>query len=139
MSPLLHGEINCIQQFLSPAGACPATKVCVFFATHEPCPLCLSGIAWSGFTYEDNRDVFSILPRDIDILQQVFRVPAPSDTQEKLAARPLYNRRNKFFVARSLAHLLGDMADESERMRWAGEIARIEELYGSLNSTSQDD
>jgi tRNA(Arg) A34 adenosine deaminase TadA len=67
-SPLLHGEINCIQQFFKlPKENRPETKDCVFFATHEPCSLCLSGITWSGFnefyymfTYEDSRDLFAI-------------------------------------------------------------------------------
>jgi tRNA(Arg) A34 adenosine deaminase TadA len=67
-SPLLHGEINCIQQFFKlPKEGRPETKDCVFFATHEPCSLCLSGITWSGFnefyymfTYEDSRDLFGI-------------------------------------------------------------------------------
>ena len=67
-SPLLHGEINCIQQFFKiPTADRPETKECVFFATHEPCSLCLSGITWSGFnefyymfTYEDSRDLFGI-------------------------------------------------------------------------------
>src|SRR4051812_621149 len=47
ISPLLHGEINCIQTFASPER--PPTKDCIFCATHEPCSLCLSGITWSGF------------------------------------------------------------------------------------------
>jgi len=67
-SPLLHGEINCIQKFFTlPQQGRPETKDCVFFATHEPCSLCLSGITWSGFnefyymfTYEDSRDLFAI-------------------------------------------------------------------------------
>jgi tRNA(Arg) A34 adenosine deaminase TadA len=67
-SPLLHGEINCIQQFFKlPTSQRPETKDCIFFATHEPCSLCLSGITWSGFnefyymfTYEDSRDLFAI-------------------------------------------------------------------------------
>lgn len=67
-SPLLHGEINCIQQFFKlPKDGRPETKDCIFFATHEPCSLCLSGITWSGFnefyymfTYEDSRDLFAI-------------------------------------------------------------------------------
>lgn len=70
-SPLLHGEINCIQKFFAaPATAenpRPAPRDCVFFATHEPCSLCLSGITWAGFTefyylftYEDSRDLFDI-------------------------------------------------------------------------------
>ncbi|KAK4099493.1 cytidine deaminase-like protein [Parathielavia hyrcaniae] len=145
VSPLLHGEINCIQTFfLSPPEGRPATKDCIFFSTHEPCSLCLSGIAWAGFnefyylfTYEDSRDLFSI-PYDIDILEQVFRVPAPSDTPETLAARPLYNRTNKFFAAKSLADLVGDIADEDDRKRWADEITRVKALYKSLDETYQE-
>jgi len=144
-SPLLHGEINCIQQFFSsPAEGRPATKDCVFFATHEPCSLCLSGITWAGFnefyylfTYEDSRDLFAI-PYDIDILEQVFRVPAPSDTDETLAARPLYNRKNKFFTAKSLVDLLAEIPDEAERKRLAAEINRVKELYNSLSATYQE-
>ncbi|KAK3332235.1 cytidine deaminase-like protein [Cercophora scortea] len=146
-SPLLHGEINCIQQFFSstPAdGTRPATKDCVFFATHEPCSLCLSGITWAGFnefyylfTYEDSRDLFAI-PYDIDILEQVFRVPGPSDTPETLAARPLYNRTNKFFTAKSLVDLLGEVADPTERAHWAEEIQRVKALYSGLSETYQE-
>ncbi|KAG6361833.1 hypothetical protein INS49_010062 [Diaporthe citri] len=98
-SPLLHGEINCIQEFFKEgadgSSALPPTRDCVFFATHEPCSLCLSGITWAGFrefyylfTYEDSRDLFSI-PYDIDILQEVFRVRAPGDSDESLAAAAL--------------------------------------------------
>ncbi|KAL2175042.1 cytidine deaminase-like protein [Thermothelomyces heterothallicus CBS 202.75] len=145
VSPLLHGEINCIQEFFasSPEGR-PATKDCIFFSTHEPCSLCLSGIAWAGFTefyylftYEDSRDLFSI-PYDIDILEQVFRVPAPSDTPETLAARPLYNHKNKFFAAKSLADLLEGVTDAAERKRLGDEISRVKDLYKSLDATYQE-
>ncbi|KAL2126979.1 hypothetical protein VTI74DRAFT_11538 [Chaetomium olivicolor] len=145
-SPLLHGEINCIQQFFaSPAAEGRlATKDCVFFSTHEPCSLCLSGIAWAGFgevyylfTYEDSRDLFSI-PYDIDILEEVFRVKAEGESEEGLKKRPLYNRTNKFFVARSLADLVEEIEDEEERQRWEGEIARVKEMYRSLDATYQE-
>lgn len=144
VSPLLHGEINCIQEFFaSPAEGRPDTKDCIFFSTHEPCSLCLSGITWAGFnefyylfTYEDSRDLFSI-PYDIDILEQVFRVPGPSDTEETLAQRPLYNRKNKFFTARSLADLLEGLPSDDDRKRWANEIARVKDMYKSLDATYQ--
>ena len=83
VSPLLHGEINCIHRFFTETYPDPAirpdtAKDCIFFATHEPCSLCLSGITWAGFsqifylfTHENSRDSFSI-PYDIEILQQVF-------------------------------------------------------------------
>lgn len=66
LSPLLHGEVNCIQEFFTnpqyntTASPRPSPKECLFLSTHEPCSLCLSGIAWAGFnefyylfTYED--------------------------------------------------------------------------------------
>jgi tRNA(Arg) A34 adenosine deaminase TadA len=146
VSPLLHGEINCIQQFFfnTSADARPATKDCIFFATHEPCSLCLSGITWAGFnefyylfTYEDSRDLFAI-PYDIDILEEVFRVPGPSDTPETLKERPLYNRKNKFFTAKSLADLLQEIEDKEERERLAAEIVRVKELYNGLSETYQE-
>lgn len=145
VSPLLHGEVNCIQEFFSsPSEGRPATKDCVFFATHEPCSLCLSAITWAGFnefyylfTYEDSRDLFAI-PYDIDILEQVFRVPAPSDTEETLAARPLYNRKNKFFTAKSLAHLVEELPDKADRKHWGSEITRVKELYDALSDTYQE-
>jgi tRNA(Arg) A34 adenosine deaminase TadA len=143
-SPLLHGEINCIQTFFSsPKEGRPETKDCIFFATHEPCSLCLSGITWSGFnefyylfTYEDSRDLFGI-PYDIDILQSVYQVPSPSDTPETLAAKPLYNRKNKFFNARSVADVVATMEDETAKTKWTAEIARVKAMYNELSDTYQ--
>ncbi|KAF3761979.1 cytidine/deoxycytidylate deaminase family protein [Cryphonectria parasitica EP155] len=159
VSPLLHGEINCIQEFFTKPGGLggeggrqresadvprPETKDCIFFATHEPCSLCLSGITWAGFrefyylfTYEDSRDLFAI-PYDIDILQEVFRVRAEGETDEALGGRALYNRRNKFFCAGSLAELVEQVEDGAERERWRGEIARVKGLYGELSDTYQE-
>jgi tRNA(Arg) A34 adenosine deaminase TadA len=146
VSPLLHGEINCIQQFFTsiPSSQRPTPRDCVFFATHEPCSLCLSGITWAGFsefyylfTYEDSRDLFAI-PYDIEILQEVFRVRAPGDTEETLGERPLYNRRNKFFTGRSLADLLEEVEDEKERERLRGGIERVKGLYNALSDRYQE-
>jgi tRNA(Arg) A34 adenosine deaminase TadA len=149
VSPLLHGEINCIQQFCTVDFPDPATRPnpktdCIFFATHEPCSLCLSGITWAGFsefyylfTYEDSRDLFSI-PYDIDILEEVFRVRAEGESDEALKARPLYNRKNKFFTAKSLADLVAEIGDEAERNRLAAEVDRVKGLYNALSETYQE-
>jgi tRNA(Arg) A34 adenosine deaminase TadA len=160
-SPLLHGEINCIQQFFAQTwfqdadgkltSQRPNPRDCVFLATHEPCSLCLSGITWSGFTnffylftYEDSRDLFAI-PYDIEILQEVFRVPAAvpegsSEGVEDIDARPLYNRRNKFFTARSFADLVREIAEKDgkeESKKWEDEVRRVKELYNGLSDTYQ--
>ena len=143
-SPLLHGEINCIQTFfVTPKDTRPDTKDCVFFATHEPCSLCLSGITWSGFnefyylfTYEDSRDLFAI-PYDIDILKSVYQVAGPNDTAESLEERPLYNRVNKFFKARSVADVVQDIGDEDVKTKLMAEVERVKAMYNELSATYQ--
>ncbi|KAI0601070.1 cytidine deaminase-like protein [Biscogniauxia sp. FL1348] len=195
-SPLLHGEVNCIQQFfaqghfpapeLSPPSPSPSPPVaskeeaietetenetkeeeipyplgpgrpsprsCVFLATHEPCSLCLSALAWAGFAtvyylfaHADSRDLFAI-PYDIEILEAVFRVdrhpPSPHPgTEEKgptptPSPLPLYNRTNKFFTARSLAELAAQVPDPQERRAWEAEIARVRALYDELSESYQ--
>ncbi|KAI1435416.1 cytidine deoxycytidylate deaminase family protein [Xylaria sp. CBS 124048] len=174
-SPLLHGEINCLQQFFgrtptpTPTPTPPAAtnnhrpvssrrqdpRDCVFLATHEPCSLCLSGIAWSRFdnvfylfTHEDSRDMFGS-PHDIEILQEVFGNPPPaaapasteSETLEESTddARPLYNRRNKFFTARSVGDLVREIVEKhgaTEGRKWEDEVTRVKALYNGLRDTS---
>lgn len=150
LSPLLHGEINCIQEFFTnplynpPEQPRPHPKECIFFATHEPCSLCLSGITWAGFrefyylfTYEDSRDLFGI-PYDIEILQEVFRVRGEGETAEGLEGRALYNRRNKFFEGKSLGELVGLVEDEGERRVLEGEIEAVKRAYNGLSDTYQE-
>ena len=148
VSPLLHGEINCIQRFFTvdypDASTRPSpSKDCIFFATHEPCSLCLSGIAWSGFsefyylfTYEDSRDLFAI-PYDIEILEQVFRVKG-QESEEQVGSRALYNRKNKFFTARSVEDVVAEVKEEEERIRLIREIERVKGLYNGLSETYQE-
>lgn len=148
VSPLLHGEINCIQQFFTadypdPDSRPDPARDCIFLATHEPCSLCLSGITWSGFnefyylfTYEDSRDLFSI-PYDIDILQEVFRVKGEAETEEQINTKPLYNRNNKFFKANSIADIVSTIENEDDKQKWMAEIERVKSLYNSLSETYQ--
>ncbi|ODO01887.1 CMP/dCMP deaminase zinc-binding protein [Cryptococcus wingfieldii CBS 7118] len=145
-SPLLHGEISCIQNFYAlPKAKRPDAKDCVFFATHEPCSLCLSGITWSGFdnihflfTYEDTRDAFSI-PHDIKILEEVFRVPSlsPHEDSSQLAQRPLYNKTNHFFSAFSIADLIADVP-QGERAEWEAKVKAVRDQYNALSSVYQE-
>ena len=138
-SPLLHGETNCIRQFFEIAeGTRPDTRSCIFFATHEPCSLCLSGIAWTAFptvyylfTYEETQTQLGI-PAGVDILEEVFRVPAPCDTKESLRDRPLYNRHNKFFTIGPISELVEEIKDETERNQARAELERIKSLWDGL-------
>lgn len=127
----------------------------------------LSGITWGGFstnyflfTYEDTRDTFAI-PYDIDILEQVFKVPAKGEAQEDYAARPLYNKSNKFWSAKvcarshvnegssspadviscpplqSVADLLEEVPAGEEKVGLVRKVAEVRALYDSLSETYQ--
>lgn len=67
----------------------------------------------------------------------MYQVPSSSDTPETLAAKPLYNRTNKFFKAKSVADLVAGMKDEEERAKWMTEIQRVKEMYNELSDTYQ--
>ncbi|WVQ80976.1 hypothetical protein IAT38_003083 [Cryptococcus sp. DSM 104549] len=130
-SPLLHGEINCIQHFY----ALPEDQ-------RPPPKDCLSGITWSGFdnhyflfTYEDTRDAFNI-PHDIKILEEVFKVPTPSESPYDYAARPLYNKTNAFWTARSVADLVNDLEGE-EKAAMEKRVLKIREEYNGLSGVYQ--
>ncbi|KAI0097506.1 cytidine/deoxycytidylate deaminase family protein [Nemania sp. FL0031] len=138
-SPLLHGETNCIREFFAlPKEKRPAPDRCVFFATHEPCSLCLSGIAWTGFpivyylfSYEDTRDLLGI-GGDIDILEEVFRVPT---TGEPPTGRPFYNKNNRFFTAKSISELVAEVEDENERVKLEVEVDRVRSSFDEFRKT----
>ncbi|GAA5989500.1 hypothetical protein JCM10908_000503 [Rhodotorula pacifica] len=142
-SPLLHGEIQTIQQFygIKKEEGRPDAKDTVFFATHEPCSLCLSGITWGGwdnffflFSYEDTRDAFSI-PHDIRILEEVFRVPSTCahETPSDLSLRPLYNAHNAFFSSYSCADLLEMIpASDPEREELVRMWDEVKKVYEGL-------
>ncbi|KAF5022695.1 hypothetical protein F66182_5243 [Fusarium sp. NRRL 66182] len=102
-----------------------------------------SGITWSGFkelyylfTYQDSRDEFAI-PYDIEILDEVFGVRAEGESDEAVRTRPLYNRTNKFFAAKSIQDLVGEVQDAQERQRWMAEADRVKGLYRALSDEYQ--
>lgn len=145
ISPLLHGETNCIQEFFTqiPKESRPNPKDCVFYATHEPCSLCLSAITWAGFnefyylfTYEDSRDEFAI-PYDIHILEEVYRVKSSKDTEESFKNRPLYNKDNYFFTSRSINEVV-DTLDETNINKFKNDINEIKKQYHDLSKTYQN-
>lgn len=65
-------------------------------------------------------------------------MPAPGDSEATLAQRELYNRRNKFFVGRSVGELVEEIEDESEKARLQTEVIRLKSLYGGLSETYQE-
>ncbi|BGO94124.1 hypothetical protein NBRC10512_002897 [Rhodotorula toruloides] len=144
-SPLLHGEIQTIQQFYAiDRSTRPDAKNCIFFSTHEPCSLCLSGITWGGFdtfyylfTYEDTRDAFSI-PYDIDILKEVFQVPCGACSSPPSSSQPLYNRTNKFFTSSPLSTLLSQIPAGAEKDELVALWEKVRGEYGRISGVYQE-
>ena len=132
-NPLWHGEIHALKAFyeLPPAGR-PATRDCVFLATHEPCSLCLSAITWSGFdnfyylfSHEDSRDSFAI-PHDLRILKEVFRLEPGG-----------YARENAYWTARSLAELIAG-CETIQRADFEARVEALTRTYAKLSGSYQD-
>ena len=127
-SPLWHGEIHALKRFYElPAATRPATKDCLFLATHEPCSLCLSAITWAGFdnfaylfTHEDSRDAFDI-PHDLRILKEVFGLEPGG-----------YNAENAYWTSTSLRDLVADLQG-GERAQLEARVDEIAAKYRDLS------
>lgn len=131
-NPLLHGEITAINLFYDiPKDQRPAASDSVFIATHEPCPLCLSGITWGGFdnffylfSYEDSRDEFGI-PHDIRMLDSIFRCPDGT-----------YNEKNAYWSAWGLPAMVDSLSVEA-RASFHQRISSIRSTYDDISDTYQ--
>jgi len=143
-NPLWHGEMHAIKRFFElDESQRPATKDCIFLATHEPCSLCLSGITWSGFdnfyylfSHEDSRDSFAI-PYDISILKAVYAVPDPEDGVVS-PDRPLYNRANQYWTSHDITHMIASL-DRGNREALLARLDDLNALYADLSARYQKD
>ena len=133
---LWHGEMHALKLLYERERASlPDPGDCLFFATHEPCSLCLSAITWGGydnfyylFSHEDSRDSFAI-PHDIRIIREVFDTGSEPD-------RPLYNRENAFWTSHSVPRMIASL-DRGNRERLLGRMDDIGALYADLSARYQ--
>ena len=132
VSPLHHGEMHLLKRYHEwPEAQRPAPDTLIFLSTHEPCSMCLSAIAWSGFdnirylfTHQDSRDAFAI-PHDLRILKEVFDVD-PGD----------YRRDNAFFEAASIRDAVSQLQDE-DRDALLSRADLIAARYAALSDVYQ--
>ena len=131
-NPLLHGEIQTINAFYDlPKDRRPPVQDTIFLTTHEPCPLCLSGITWGGFnnffylfTYEDSRDAYGI-PHDLVMLDTVFRCPDGS-----------YNEKNTYWSAWGIRGLIATTSAENQA-RFDLRVKALKATYAELSNIYQ--
>jgi len=133
-SPLTHGETDTIRKFFAvPSTQRPSPKECIFFATHEPCAMCIGAIAWSGFPlvyylfgYEETRPEVAEL--EVSMHRDIWHVGG-GEEGSGVGERPVYNRRNRLFTARSVEELLGEVDDEGKRDELKKRIDAVRVVY----------
>lgn len=131
-NPLWHGEVHAIKLFYElAAGERPKPDEILFIASHEPCPLCLSAIAWAGqdnyyylFSHEDSRDSFSI-GHDLKILKEVFKQDPGG-----------YARDNFYWTGYSITDLI-DNCGAVARKGFMARVDAIKKVYGELSDIYQ--
>ena len=130
-NPLLHGEINTLNQFYELTDR-PPTSDLVFLTTHEPCTLCMSAITWAGFdnyyyfySHEDSRDAFAI-PHDLKILKELFGLEPGG-----------YRRTNAFWTAYSISDLV-ESESEPLRTKLRAHADQLRTRYAGLSQQYQE-
>jgi len=131
-NPLWHAEVHTIKLLYEmPKSERPDPKNVIFFATHEPCPLCLSAITWAGydnfyyfFSHEDSRDSFNI-GHDLKILKEVFKQNPGG-----------YARENAYWKAYSIHDLIHD-CDESTQKSFLDRIEKLKKIYAQMSEVYQ--
>ena len=125
-SPLWHGEVYAIKQFWELQGH-PDPKDCLFLATHQPCCMCASAIAWSGFPtlyylfgYEHTGRDFQI-PHDQRMIRELFNCTAPAED-------------SSYYRSHSLLGLIEALPDPAP---FKARFAALQTLYAELSAAYQ--
>ncbi len=131
-NPLWHGEIHTLKKLYElPKSQRPAPQDCLFFATHEPCPLCLSAITWGGydnfyylFSYTDSRDSFNIA-HDLKILKEVFKCDHGQ-----------YAHKNYYWESHNLVTMIAD-CDHQTKQGFTERVEQLKTCYDEMSDIYQ--
>lgn len=125
-SPLWHGEVYTIKMLYELQGH-PDPSDCIFISTHQPCCMCTSALAWSGFReiyylfgYRHTGENFNI-PHDQKMIRDVFGTSEP-------------NPKNDYFEWHSVMDAVGSLSEpDAGRTR----IDKIAGLYAEMSAVYQ--
>ena len=134
-NPLWHGEIHAMKRYYEMVNADESKRVdpknTIFIASHEPCTLCASAIAWGGydnfyylFSHEESRDSFQI-GHDLNILKQVFKHEPGG-----------YARENDYWSAYSLMDLVNNCEGET-RQGFLDRLDKVRAAYAEMSEIYQ--
>ena len=131
-NPLLHGEISTINNFFKlKISKNIKPSECIFLSTHEPCSLCLSAIAWSGFDnfyyffpYNDTKRSFNI-PHDLNILKEIFKINNGK-----------YNLSNSYWKSHSIIRNIKKLKKDDNK-KLSIKVLKIKEQYRKLSNFYQ--
>lgn len=131
--PLYHGEVHALKKYWElPRERRPRPRELIMVASHEPCPLCLSAIAWMGidrfyylYSYEDSRDEFGI-PHDYRMLEEIFNCENGE-----------YARENYYWKGFAIRELI-ERCNETDRKVLNTQLARIKKKYDRMSAVYQD-
>ena len=125
-SPLWHGEVYAIKEFYEMQNH-PKPDTCMMFATHQPCCMCASAIAWGGFPevwylfgYDKTGADFNI-PHDQRLIRELFNTKEP-------------NPDSSYYKMRSLVDLIPTLKDPA---RATARYEAIQQRYAELSAIDQ--
>ena len=131
-NPLWHGEIHTLKKFYEIEKKMRQDeKNCIFLSSHEPCSLCLSAIALSGFDnfyylfpYQSTSDDFNI-PHDLNILKEVFNIDNGK-----------YIKENSYWKSYNIGSLIDELKDDKKK-QISEAFKEIKKLYIDLSNKYQ--
>ncbi|MDR0615463.1 MAG: nucleoside deaminase [Synergistaceae bacterium] len=120
-NPLFHGDIDAINRFFKLPVHPPAEEL-IFLATHDPCPMCASAIAWAGF-----KELWVLF--DSDKIEPAGSMQTSTAMYRNMFGTEGIRQENSFFVRHSIWKTVAASADRDELQALFDEIER---RYASL-------